>query len=152
MLSTQKTETPIAFVKAVEDYFNIKFEYDLAASKENAKCPHYFTYAQNSLRLPWPKNCYCWLNPPFANLTIWINKCMREAETDSRIFSIWPLSGDLNQIPVWKNTHVYVIHGRIWSLVRSVMLCEWGGNAHYLPDVSGLIYKDEQLTLAWGSK
>ena len=146
--STQNTKTPTDFMEAVKDYFGIQFKYDMAASTDNAQAKYYYREEEDSLSIDWPVRDWCWLNPPFHNLTKWINKCKEQMDRGCRIVSIWPLSGDLNQIPVWQCSEVYVIHGRIWPLVRGCMVCIW--DKEFSPKgVKGLRWADGCLTWEW---
>jgi len=123
--NTQNTETPQGFINAVQNYFGIEFAYDLAASKENTKARVFTTEEEDSLSMLWPLTDWSWLNPPFKNLTQWVNKCAEQQKRGCRIISIWPLSSDLNQIPAFQNADVYVIHKRVWKGVRGCMVCVW---------------------------
>jgi phage N-6-adenine-methyltransferase len=145
--SNQNIATPQIFVNAVASYFNIKFKYDMAASQENTKCEKFFTEKDNSLAIDWPTNGWCWLNPPFKHLTKWINKCNEQKNRGCKIFSIWHLSGDSNQIVTWSNASIYIIHGRIWPEVRGIMLCEWNNNKRQ--NVQGFIWNKTKLSMEW---
>jgi len=154
-MSTQNTETPPEFVKAVEDYFKIHFSLDLAGSEENKKAPLVLTEKHDSFVCSWSElldGRLGWLNPTFRNLTKWINKCLDEVDKGARFVTLWPLSGDLNQLPVCSHpdVSVYIIHGRIWPVVRACMLCVWD-NTTESDFVSGLVWdkKAGTLTKAW---
>lgn len=147
MNSNQNIETPTSFFEAVEHLFNVQFKYDLAASAENTKCENFFTEQNNSLSFAWPLDGWCWLNPPFRKLSKFIPKCVTERKKGVRIISIWPLSGDLNQIPTWTNSDVYIIHGRVWPEVRGLMLCVW--NKKSIGKVSGLRWNKKELSKLW---
>jgi len=144
--STQNTKTPTELIDAIEYYFGMRFENDMAASSDNAQALNYYTEEEDSLSREWPLG-WCWLNPPFANLTKWINKCAIESKKCCKIISIWPLSGDLNQMVTWKQANVYVVHGRVWPLVRGCMICEWGINTGGV--VRGLRWANGSLTREW---
>jgi hypothetical protein len=146
----QNIETPISFVCAVEKFFNIKFDVDLAASSYNKKAPNYFDESTNSLSIAWPLGGYCWLNPPFKRLTLWVNKCSEQVDRGCHIFSIWPLSGDSNQIISWKKAGINIIHGRIWPEVRGCMLCEWSAE-FCTPYIRGLSWDKKELKEVWKS-
>ena len=119
----QNISTPWEFVKAVEEYKGIKFLYDMAASGPiDKKAPLYYTEWDDSLSIDWPLDGWCWLNPTFRNLTKWVNKCAEQKELGCKIVSVWPLSGDLNQVPTYLEAGVDIIHGRIWPEVRGCML------------------------------
>lgn len=145
-MDTQETSTPWEFFRAVEKECGITFTYDMAASSENAKCENFFTKEQNSLKMPWPLGEWCWLNPPFGQVGVFAEKCYRESKRGCDIVSIWPLSGDLNQIVTWTNSSVFIVHGRIWPLVRSCMLCLWGVRR---PTVMGLRWNKVELERIW---
>ena len=146
-MSNQNTATPDLFVREVERLLGIKFKYDLAASSENAKAKNFFTEADDSLTMDWPRDEWCWLNPPFAKLTKWINKCAIESFEGSKIVTIWPLSGDRNQRYVWENCQICIIEGRIWPLVRGCMLCVW--DASRGSSIQGFHWDKKNLTFIW---
>lgn len=148
MNSNQENATPWNFFKAVEAFFGITFAYDMAASPDNAKCKNYCTEKDNSLSFQWPTDRPCWLNPPFRKLSKFIPKCAEEKARGAKIVSIWPLSGDYNQLPAWIESDVYVIHGRIWPEVRGLMLCRW--DEHSCGIVRGLTWDKKVLKQIWG--
>jgi phage N-6-adenine-methyltransferase len=143
----QDIETPVAFVRAVENFLGIEFKYDMAATSQNKKAPEYISEEGNSLTMLWPTNGWCWLNPPFRNLSKWINKCDEQMRRGCNIVSIWPLSGDRNQITTWQKAGVYIIHGRIWPEVRGCMLCVWNKNIPLY--IHGLRWDGKTLEKIW---
>jgi hypothetical protein len=145
--SNQDIETPDVFVRAVEAYLGIAFAYDIACTEGNKKAPIGFTQEQDSLRRDWPTDGWIWNNPPFKNLTSWVRKCKQQMDRSCRIVSIWPLSGDQNQILTWTNAKVYVVHGRIWPEVRGCMLCLW--QADKTVNSVGLRWDKKTLTQIW---
>ena len=148
--SNQNIETPKVFVKELERFFDIKFAFDMAASPTDHKAPMYFREEENSLTIKWPTSGWCFLNPPFKRLTKWINKCSEESKAGARIVSIWPLSGDLNQIKVWKEADVYIVHGRLWPEVRSIVVCVWDTTKYYVtPSIRGLRWGGAILKEEW---
>ena len=143
----QEIATPLIFVNSVENYFKISFKYDMAANAQNSKCPIYYSIKDDSLKIDWPLDGWCWLNPPFRNLTEWIRKCKEQSDRGCKIMNIWPLSGDKNQVPTWTDADVYIIHGRIWPHVRGIMLCRWKKSKFRV--ISGLAWNGEKLTKKW---
>lgn len=143
----QDVETPDAFFKAVEHFIGGEFSYDMAADELNAKCNKFFTEADDALNIDWPLNCWLWLNPPFANLGKWVEKCYEQARRGCNIVTIWPLSGDQNQIVTWNYASVYIIHGRIWPNVRGCMLCVWGKEPGGI--IAGLDWNKKTLIKSW---
>jgi phage N-6-adenine-methyltransferase len=148
-MSTQNTSTPEEFITAIQDYLRVQFMYDLAASSDNHKALWYFTEKDDSLNMDWPTDDWCWLNPTFCNLTKWVDKCAEQYKKGVRIVSIWPCSSDLNQISTFQNAMVYMIHGRIWKLVRGCMVCVWDESR--ISGVAGLRWdkKESNLTRIW---
>lgn len=73
-------QTPKWFVKALEKHLRVPFVLDVCAIKATAKCHHYYSLLENnenSLELPWWKNNFC--NPPYDNITPWVDKAIIEA-------------------------------------------------------------------------
>ena len=52
-------------------------------------------------------------------------------------------------LPAYRSANVYIVHGRVWSCVRGIMLCVWGGG--FRENVKGLHWdkKEKTLTRAW---
>lgn len=87
----QSIETPWEFIRAVEARFGPLF-CDLAALPENSKCPTHIGPDQDSLSAPWPtppSGRYNWLNPPFANIAPWVQRC---AQQSARVLVLVPAS------------------------------------------------------------
>ena len=53
------------------------FTLDAAASADNAKCPRYFSRADNALEQCWG-GAIVWCNPPYSDLGAWVRKAMAE--------------------------------------------------------------------------
>jgi len=132
--SDQTIETPWDFVGAVSKLFGIELLYDMACTLENRKAVHGFTEDQDSLNIDWPLDGWCWVNPPFNNLGKWIAKMREQQLRGCKIISVFPLSSDQNRDPAWLYSNVHMIHGhRLWTEVRSLMLCEWRLDYHSGP-------------------
>lgn len=101
--SRQNYETPVEFLAAVEMRWG-KLEFDLAATPENAKAPHYLTPADDALAEDWPCDLRMWLNPPFGRIAPWAAKCSRMHLTPTaRIFLLVPASIG----STWFSEHVH---------------------------------------------
>ncbi len=148
MAGQQDVETPESFFKAVENYFGVSFSYDMAADIFNAKVNKFFTEQDDALSMDWPRDCWLWLNPPFAKLGKWVEKCYEQSRRGCHIITIWPLSGDQNQIVTWNYTSVYIIHGRVWAKVRGCMVCLWNGKEQGTI-ISGLNWNKKELIENW---
>lgn len=73
--SRQDYGTPWAFIEACTARFG-PLAWDLAASSTNAKAPRFYDEAADSLKQDWRKlPGTLWLNPPFANIAPWAEKC-----------------------------------------------------------------------------
>lgn len=66
-----------------------KFMVDLAAREDNKYAPTCITPEQDSLKTEWPKDVLCWLNPPFAKLAPWAERCSTQG---SRVVMLTPAS------------------------------------------------------------
>jgi phage N-6-adenine-methyltransferase len=75
------------------DSLNAEFNFtrDLAATRENAKCPLYIPKEADSLHLDWSVfKGWLWLNPPYTPLKPWIEKCQIENQKGARIVALVP--------------------------------------------------------------
>lgn len=102
--SKQDYETPPEFTAAVEKRFG-PINWDLAATTENTKAPHFFTPRHDSLARSW---YYCngnlWLNPPFDNIAPWAAKCAAHRDHQlAKVFLLTPASIGTN----WFRDHVH---------------------------------------------
>jgi phage N-6-adenine-methyltransferase len=64
------------------DTLNAEFHFtiDVCATKENAKCEHYFTKEDDGLSKEWTG--VCWMNPPYGRqIGKWIKKAYESAST-----------------------------------------------------------------------
>ncbi len=95
--SKQDYGTPWDFVRAVEAKWG-PFVADLACTTENCKAPcgYYFDKGVDSLAQAWSADYptgNLWLNPPFANIDPWAEKCAAEGvRRDGLIFLLTPAS------------------------------------------------------------
>ena len=99
-----------------QDFFDILnaefgFTCDVCATKENAKCEHYFTQEQDGLKQEWTGVCWC--NPPYGRLIgKWVQKAAESkctvvmllpARTDTRWFHDW----------IYERAEVRFLRGRL---------------------------------------
>ena len=85
-----------------------KFNLDVCATPENAKCSNYYTKNDNGLIQSWHGNC--WMNPPYGReITKWVEKayneslnngvliiCLLPARTDTKWFHEYCTQGNIN--------------------------------------------------------
>lgn len=73
---TDLWETPLDFFKRLDEVF--RFETDVCALAENAKCLKYFTPSDDGLAQEW-HGC-CWMNPPYGRVIgAWVEKAFHSA-------------------------------------------------------------------------
>lgn len=85
-----RAQTPLWFMQALARRFGFVPDLDVCAEGRTAKAPAYYSIDEgcNSLVLPWaPKN---WCNPPFSDITPWIEKAHAEAQIGAVSYSIFP--------------------------------------------------------------
>lgn len=73
-------QTPWWFMESLQNYLGSSFDLDVCANKNTAKCHAYFSLEEdgdNGLINSWHDINFC--NPPFDNLSSWINKSVEEA-------------------------------------------------------------------------
>jgi len=108
--SEQVVRTPFEFIDAVVNMFD-GISVDLAALASNAHTQNYFgpdhvdESRRDSLIAKWPRGTSCWLNPPYANIARWVEKCAAHVATSTphtEIFVLVPASVGAN----WYRDHV----------------------------------------------
>lgn len=96
----QVVETPNDLFRLVMAEFNITW--DLAATKDNAKVANFITPEQDTFKVSWHElPGYLWLNPPFADVTPWVEKCAKEMELGAKIILLAQASVDSNWYRNW---------------------------------------------------
>lgn len=118
--SKQDYQTPSEFLEAVKSRLHIPyFECDLAASDTNAVCGVYYTERDDSLSdaCSWVLggHKWCWLNPPFSNITPWVMKACKTARVGAHVAMLVPASTGANWWRHWVDgeAHVLLLNGRI---------------------------------------
>lgn len=115
-------ETPQDLFDELNNEFH--FGIDLAATKENTKCPVYFDMSMDALSFPWPIGETCWLNPPYGRgVGRWVEKaykdsingttivCLLPARTDTRWFHDYVWDETLNRSR--DNVELRLLKGRL---------------------------------------
>lgn len=73
--ATVEWPTPDSLWKPLHDEFC--FTLDVCATDENAKCPKYYTRADDGLSQPWEG--VCWMNPPYGReMVAWLKRAEAE--------------------------------------------------------------------------
>ena len=72
--NSSEWETPQDFFHKLDREFC--FNLDVCATKETAKCEHYFTPEQDGLSQEWQGTC--WMNPPYGReIGKWMEKAVK---------------------------------------------------------------------------
>ncbi|WP_333609472.1 DNA N-6-adenine-methyltransferase [Arsukibacterium sp.] len=83
-------QTPVWFYESLQSYLRQRFTLDVCAQPGTAKCVNYFALEDgaNGLELPWCHVNFC--NPPFSDITPWIEKAVHEAKQGNITAMIFP--------------------------------------------------------------
>lgn len=74
--NSEEWGTPQELFNRLNKEFN--FTLDICASKENAKCPKYYTKEEDALKQEW--GGVIWMNPPYGRqIGIWVKKAKETA-------------------------------------------------------------------------
>ena len=85
-------ETPQDFFDMLDRKYH--FTLDVCATPSNAKCPLFFTRAEDGLSQPW--RGICWMNPPYGReIGLWIKKAYKSSlETGTVVVCLLPARTD----------------------------------------------------------
>lgn len=79
--------TPPELFNPLNEEFH--FDIDVCAFKWNTKLPRYFSPFENGLKQKWaPLKCF--MNPPYSEIKVWLNKARTEAEQGALVVAILP--------------------------------------------------------------
>lgn len=111
--ATTEWETPQALFDALHARFH--FDLDVCATAENAKCPRFFSPAENGLSQDWGGG-RCWMNPPYGReIAAWARKARQEAERGALVVGLLPARTDTRwwQEDVMGHADVRFVGGRL---------------------------------------
>ena len=81
------------FFKKYDDKY--KFEIDVCATDDNAKCDNYFTEEIDGLSQEWTG--ICWMNPPYGRtIGKWMKKAYESSLSGSTVVCLVPARTDTN--------------------------------------------------------
>lgn len=109
-LSSAKDEwaTPQSLFDELDAEFN--FTLDVCASPKNAKCEEF--YSEDSLDMPWVGTC--WMNPPYSEIDLWVQKAYESAQAGATVVCLVPSRTDVGWTWNWaRNGEVRFIRGRL---------------------------------------
>lgn len=124
LLSTGKDdwETPQKFFDELNKEFN--FTLDVSATKNNAKCPKFFTLEENGLLQDWGgETVFC--NPPYSrkgNQDLWVKKCYTESKkVGTTVVALLPARTDTGRF------HKYILGKAEIRFIEGRLKFELGG-------------------------
>lgn len=79
--------TPQWLFEYAKDRFG-NFDLDVCAAHESFKCKPYYTEEDNSLVQPW--RALNWCNPPYSNITPWVEKAALETNLGNSTVMLLP--------------------------------------------------------------
>lgn len=92
-----------------------RFETDVCALPENAKCERYFTPQMDGLRQEWTG--VCWMNPPYGRkISLWVRKAYESARDNmATVVCLLPARTDTAWFHDYVQPHAYIefIRGRL---------------------------------------
>jgi phage N-6-adenine-methyltransferase len=89
--NTYEWETPQALFNVLKNEF--KLDFDVCATKENAKCSNYFTIKEDGLQQDWRGNC--WMNPPYGRgIKKWVKKAYESSLNGATVVCLLPARTD----------------------------------------------------------
>lgn len=92
-------ETPREFCEELDREF--RFDLDVCARPENAKCERHFTPEDDGLKRDWAGVCY--MNPPYGKeIAKWVKKAYEEAQKGATVVCLLPARTDTS----WWHEHV----------------------------------------------
>ena len=95
------------------DELNREFHFmlDVCAIPENAKCPKFYSPAEDGLLQPWTG--VCWMNPPYGRaIGLWVAKAYRAALAGATVVALLPARTDTTW---W---HEYVVQAKDIRFLR----------------------------------
>ena len=122
--------TPQAFFDLVSEEF--PFTLDAAAEPHNAKCPAYYTPADDGLMQPWTGTVWC--NPPYGRqIGMWVEKGYWAAQDGATVVMLIPARTDT---AYW---HDYVMKAAEVRLLRGRLVFGAGEATSNAPFPSALV-------------
>jgi phage N-6-adenine-methyltransferase len=106
------------------------FTLDVCALPENAKCPSFYTPAENGLAQPW--RGVCWMNPPYGRtIGQWMRKAAEAVKQGATVVALVPARTDTRW---W---HDYVVPAHEVRYLKGRL--KFGGAEHCAPFPSAIV-------------
>lgn len=133
--ATEVWATPQDFFRQYDDEF--RFDVDVCALPENAKCPIYFTPEIDGLAQTWAPFT-CWMNPPYGRtISQWMRKAYESAQAGATVVCLVPARTDT----AW--WHDYAMKGEIRFLRGRL---KFGGHANSAPFPNAVVIFRSNVT------
>ena len=110
--ATDIWETPQNFFDLLDSEF--KFDVDVCALPENAKCRNYYTPEMDGLRQKWEGVCWC--NPPYGRkIGEWVKKANGSAEAGATVVMLLPARTDTKWFHeyIYRRAEIRFVRGRL---------------------------------------
>jgi len=110
---SEEWETPNYVYLPLNSEF--KFQVDVCATTENAKCKIYFDKSVDGLKSEWSP-FRCWMNPPYGReISKWMKKAFTESQRGALVVCLIPSRTDTKWWHNWvmKSSEVRFVSGRI---------------------------------------
>jgi phage N-6-adenine-methyltransferase len=112
----QDWATPRAFVDWVQEKFELKIDFDVCASIDNAKAPAYFSVSDDALSREW-EFAVGWMNPPFSvEISTWLKKAIEQMPNYNVLYVLIPARVDtrwFHELVVPNASRLWFIKGRL---------------------------------------
>lgn len=124
---TGEWETPQDLFDRLNAEF--RFDVDVCALASNAKCPRFFSPAEDGLKQDWTGTC--WMNPPYGRqIGNWIRKALESSLGGATVVCLVPARTDT----IW--WHAYAARGEVRFIKGRL---HFGGAKHGAPFPSAIV-------------
>lgn len=131
--ATDLWATPQRLFDELQSEFH--FTLDVCAIAANAKCPHFYSPAEDGLVQPWTG--VCWMNPPYGRaIGLWVAKAYRAALAGATVVALLPARTDTTW---W---HDYVVKAKDIRFLRGRI--RFGEAKHSAPFPSTVVVFDAE--------
>lgn len=137
--ATSEWETPQDLFDVLHAEFS--FTTDVCATRDNTKCPQFYSAVEDGLAQPW--SGVCWMNPPYGDeIALWMRKALDEAHLSDgpTVVCLVPARVDTEW---WWDT---CRHGEIRFLRGRL---RFGGAAHSAPFPSAIVIFPRVAVVRW---
>lgn len=104
-------QTPPWFVAAAESFLGFRFDLDVCCLATTAKCEAFYSlvdFGVDSLQVPWDR--YNWCNPPYSNITPWVDKAEFESVKGKTSCLLIPDKPEVGYVRRCKESADTIIH------------------------------------------